>query len=204
MGRSSPYCGNIWRRYCCLTSFFPIVDTCLSCEDIARRSCGMVPRWRFFVSCIFSKPRAAHFRPATAFFLNSHYGHTMCESMADIQSPTAEIRPARKKKKEETGWKYIWSALLHRATIKQEFWKNSFHADVGQCNHWLERKMTGKDLSTSCIKLWIFLAYYKLSQLPSVHWHCQLGITKDIRSVKNWVMRFWHGYLSEARCKWFA
>jgi len=35
VGRSSPYCADIWRRYCCLTSFFPIVDTCLSCEDIA-------------------------------------------------------------------------------------------------------------------------------------------------------------------------
>jgi len=30
-----------------LNKFFPIVDTCLSCEDIARQSCGMVPRWRF-------------------------------------------------------------------------------------------------------------------------------------------------------------
>jgi len=23
-------------------------------------------------------------------------------------------------------------------------------------------------------------------------------------ACKNWVMRCWHGYLSEARCKWFA
>ena len=28
--------------------------------------------------------------------------------------------------------------------------------------------------------------------------------TKSIRSVKNWVMRCWHGYLSGARCRWFA
>ena len=28
--------------------FFPIVDTCLSCEDIAGQSFGMVPRWRLF------------------------------------------------------------------------------------------------------------------------------------------------------------
>ena len=28
--------------------FFPIVDTCLSCEDTARQSCAMVPRWQFF------------------------------------------------------------------------------------------------------------------------------------------------------------
>jgi len=27
--------------------FFPIVDMCLSCEDIARQSCAMVPTWRF-------------------------------------------------------------------------------------------------------------------------------------------------------------
>jgi len=47
--------------------FFPIVDTCLSCEDIARRSCAMVPRWRFlttFASGICSEPQAARFRPA--------------------------------------------------------------------------------------------------------------------------------------------
>ena len=50
-GRNSPHCKDIWRRYCCLTSFFPIVDTCLlSCEDIARQSCAMVRRWRFFAS----------------------------------------------------------------------------------------------------------------------------------------------------------
>ena len=41
--------------------FFPIVDTCLSCEDKVVRWC---PECRFFQSCIFSKPRATHFRPA--------------------------------------------------------------------------------------------------------------------------------------------
>ena len=50
LGRSSPYCANMWRTYCCLTSFFLIVDTCLSCEDIARQSCAMVPRWRFLAT----------------------------------------------------------------------------------------------------------------------------------------------------------
>jgi len=65
MGWYVPYCGDIWRRYCCLTSFFPIFITCLSCEDIARQSCAMVPRWRYFASCIFSELRAAHFRPAS-------------------------------------------------------------------------------------------------------------------------------------------
>jgi len=30
------------RRYCCLASFFPIVDACLSCEDIARWATGVL------------------------------------------------------------------------------------------------------------------------------------------------------------------
>jgi len=31
-----------------LNKLFPIVDTCLSCEAIARQSCTMVRRWRLF------------------------------------------------------------------------------------------------------------------------------------------------------------
>ena len=48
VGRSSPYCGYMLRRCGCLKSFFPIVDTCLRCEDIARQSCAMVPRRQLF------------------------------------------------------------------------------------------------------------------------------------------------------------
>ena len=33
-----------------LNSFFPIVDICLNCEDIARQSCAMVPRLRFLAT----------------------------------------------------------------------------------------------------------------------------------------------------------
>ena len=65
VGWCSPYCEEMRRRYCCLTSSFPIVNTCLSCKDTARQICAMVPRWRifgdFFASCIFSEPRAACF-----------------------------------------------------------------------------------------------------------------------------------------------
>jgi len=32
LSRSSPNCEDMWRRYWCLTIFFPIVDMCLSCE----------------------------------------------------------------------------------------------------------------------------------------------------------------------------
>ena len=37
--------------------FFPIVDTCLSCEDMTRQICAMVHRWRFlatFLHPVFS------------------------------------------------------------------------------------------------------------------------------------------------------
>ena len=40
-----------------LNKFFPIVDMCLSCEDISQQSCAMVPRWRFlatFLRPVFS------------------------------------------------------------------------------------------------------------------------------------------------------
>ena len=46
-----------------LNKFFPILDTCLSCEDIARQSCAMVPRWRFlgtFLRPVFSASRVPH------------------------------------------------------------------------------------------------------------------------------------------------
>ena len=38
--------------------------------------------------------------------LNLHYGHTMCRSMVNIHSGTAEIRRGKKRKKKETGQKY--------------------------------------------------------------------------------------------------
>jgi len=33
-------------------------------SNTGRQSCAMVPKWRFFASCIFSQPRTAHFRHA--------------------------------------------------------------------------------------------------------------------------------------------
>ena len=37
--------------------------------------------------------------------------------------------------------------------------------------------------------------------VPSVLWRCWLGGRNGIRSVKNWVVGFWRGYLSGARCR---
>ena len=77
VGRSSPYYGDMYRRYWCLTSFFPIVDTCLRCEDIARQSCGVVPRRRFlatFLGPAFAASRVQHVSDLhSKFALGPHY-----------------------------------------------------------------------------------------------------------------------------------
>ena len=60
-------CGHV-EEILLLNNFFPIVDMCLSCKDIVRQICAMVPRWRFlvtFCAMFFSEPHAARFRPAS-------------------------------------------------------------------------------------------------------------------------------------------
>ena len=64
---------DMWRRYRCLTSFFPIVDTCLSCEDTPRQSCAMVPKWRF-LRPVFSASRVQHISDMhSTFALRPHH-----------------------------------------------------------------------------------------------------------------------------------
>jgi len=43
VGRSSPYYEDMWRRYRCLTSFFPIVDRCLSLFPVSVTSSTALP-----------------------------------------------------------------------------------------------------------------------------------------------------------------
>ena len=52
--------------------FFPIVDTCLSCEDIARQSCGMVPRWRFLATFWVLHLQRTTYSTFQTCILNSH------------------------------------------------------------------------------------------------------------------------------------
>jgi len=47
-------------RYCCLIRFYPIVDTCLNCEDISRQICAMLPRRRNFSNFLRSAFPASH------------------------------------------------------------------------------------------------------------------------------------------------
>jgi len=86
--------------------FFLIVDTCLNCKDTAQQSCAMVPKWRF-LHPVFSASRMQHISDMhSKFALRPHHVWNS-GSMVDIQSPTAEIRRGRKrKKKDTTGQKY--------------------------------------------------------------------------------------------------
>ena len=68
VGRSSPYYKDVWRIYCCLTSFF---SDCRYVPYLRRYSptklCNgaqVANFWRYFASCIFTEPLAPHFRPA--------------------------------------------------------------------------------------------------------------------------------------------
>ena len=104
VGRSSPYCDDMWRRHCCLISFF---YDCRYVPQLQRYSptklCDGV---QMAIFCILYFQWAACSTFQTC-ILNSHYGHTMCGSMVDIQSPTAEIwrgkKEERRKKEKEEG-----------------------------------------------------------------------------------------------------
>ena len=72
VGWSSPYYEDVWRTYCCLTSFFPIVDICLSCKDTPQQSCAMVHRWWLlasFLCPVFERAACSMFQTC---ILNSH------------------------------------------------------------------------------------------------------------------------------------
>jgi len=79
---------------------------------------------------------------------------------ADIQSLTTEIRRGKKERKKEqtTGWKYTWSALLHRATINNlkncvQIWAVNFNwrHHRRQCN--MGRIYRNSDILTISINM---------------------------------------------------
>ena len=88
LGRSWPYCKDIWRRYCCLPVFFDCRYMPYLRRYSPTKSCNgaqMAIFCTIFASCISSEPLAAHFRPAvhSKFALRPHhvskYGrHPIC------------------------------------------------------------------------------------------------------------------------------
>jgi len=95
--RSSPYCEGMWRRYCCLTSFFRLSIHAL----VAKIQPHKIVRWcRDGDFCVLYFQRAACSTFQTC-ILNLRQCHTMCPSMVDIQSAAAEIRRGKKERKIE-------------------------------------------------------------------------------------------------------
>ena len=76
LGRSSPYYEDMWRRYWCLTSFFPIVDACLSCE-LVKIWPDKVVQWcrdGDFLCPVFSARRMQHISDMhSKFTLRAHH-----------------------------------------------------------------------------------------------------------------------------------
>ena len=103
--------------------FFPIVDTCLSCEDIARQSCGMVARWRFlatFLRPVFSASRVQQASDQhLKFALRPHHVRVEVWQTSNLRRLRLGEGKKKKKKEERTNdrMKVKWSALSHRATI---------------------------------------------------------------------------------------
>jgi len=63
VGRSSPYCGDMWRRYCCLTSFFLLSICALVAKikpDKVVRWCPDGDFWQLFLRPVFPVSRAQH------------------------------------------------------------------------------------------------------------------------------------------------
>jgi len=104
---------------------------------------------------------------------------------------------------ESVVWKnFIWCMDLKRACLKILMNRYTSASNVTNIklmctlkwmwnrNWWLKANSAG--------------SYNALMLLASVLWHCCLSGRKNIQPVKSWVMRCWHGYLSGAKCKWFA
>jgi len=65
----------VWRRGRDIA--VPIVDICLSCEDIARQSCAMVRRWRFLRPVFPASLRMQHISDMPSkFALRPHHVST--------------------------------------------------------------------------------------------------------------------------------
>jgi len=80
----------------------------------------------------------------------------MCRSIVDIQSPTAEIRRAKKKKEERRNRMKIYMvSLFHRATIK-----NPSVISSDSCN---SLRKIGQELASYCYH-YVFVFYYVISE----------------------------------------
>jgi len=83
------------------------MNECLSCEDIARQSCAIVPRWQIFGDFLgptFPASRVQHISDLHSKFAHSH---TMCRSMVDIQSAIRWGKKERRRRRKKPQGKNI-------------------------------------------------------------------------------------------------
>ena len=90
----------------------------------------------------------------------------------------------------------LTSDELNRTEL--QFWTHAFHRD---CQLSFQASIGDVaftfDTLRTCNE---YLRILLVSLLPSVFWCCWLGGRKAIRPVENWVVGWWRGYLSGARC----
>ena len=109
----------------------------------------------------------------------------MCQSMVNIQFPTAEIRRGKKKKKEErrrNRMKIYMVSLFHRATIKILAWYLVPYAGI--CCSWMLLERWGRELcclASIVMRLFIvWLSCLPVVQLPAVIRHFCLSIALSV------------------------
>ena len=124
----------------------------------------------------------------------------MCQSMVNIQSPTAEIRRGKKKKERRNRMKIYMVSLLHRATINQ--WPGLL------CHPCFlsERRclMTGSLLHILSIYIPLFCYAFKVTIDYSCHASvfcaiggrviCQMAVMQtSVSNISNWSY-LWNSY----------
>ena len=136
-------------------------------------SFGMVYRVNFIVICCYVELMA---RPAVRFEDLPKY---LCVRIGEL----------------EKGHQHVWSPMksYKRRRLKPEYW---FSIPIDRwrsqfCTYWWHQN----HVICCNVELMALLA------VPSVLWCCWLAGTEGIRSVKNWLVRCWRGYLSGARCR---
>ena len=109
----------MWGRYCCLTSFFPIVDMCLSCKDMARQSCAMVRRWQIFGD--FLRSVLSLSTPAEKYWLNVTASEKFMQTtlIGDIILCTNRYALQLLLQIYQSTWEYYELLLLYRIEISR-------------------------------------------------------------------------------------
>jgi len=110
VSQSSPYYEDVG-EILLFNNFFPTVDTCLSCKDIAQQSCAMVPRWRIFGDFLdpaFPASRVQHISDLHYKSAHHVWKYRMVDKL-DIQSATAEIRQGKKVRRKKQDKTRMWA-----------------------------------------------------------------------------------------------